>query len=256
MSIKTADLITAAKAIAQDHGADDAVGVKLLLASGNYDQAVDQALAVISRDLPNIRVYDYTVAAQGFLFALSGDDAILPTSGLDAWVEGGSLLNAVWYPYSAASQGSEPLDANTWRLRNLPGGVTGLEFLGVRPVADAVVRLEYAVPHILSVDDAADSSPRPGDLKALKILTASLVLTLAANKMLQNTGNTGLPSDVVDRRTQADVARSLAKDLRQQYMGLVGKGDSESTGAASGFLDLDVEPSSGRGSLWHPSWRR
>jgi hypothetical protein len=257
VSITKTDLLTAAKAIAQDNGADNATGLKLLLAGGHYDQAVDQALGILSQDRPNVRVYDYTVAATGFRFALSGGSAILPTSGLNAWVEGASSVLQVWHPYDATEQTDEPTDANTWRLRNLPSGVTALEFLVDQPATGDVIRIEYTSPHVVDDSDSAASSPRAGDLKALKLLTAAMILKLAANKFMQNTGNSGLPSDVVDRRSQADVCRSLAKDLLSHYQVLVGKAaDPSQVGAASGFAELDVEPMHGWGTLWHPSARR
>jgi hypothetical protein len=253
VSIIQPDLIIAGKAIAQDAGADSATGVKLLLNTTDYDQAVDQALAIFSKDRPNRRVKDYTVVTAGFRFNLSGGSSILPTSGLDAWVEGGSAMHQVWWPYVTTNQTLEALDENDWRLTDQPNSITAIEFLQNRPKVGDVIRLVYAVPHSLDASTAASSSPKPGDLKALKVLTASLILVLAANKLMQNTGNTGLPNDVVDRRTQADVARSLAKDLRALYGSLVGQGSSDQVGPASGFLDLDVEPIHGYGSLWHPS---
>ncbi len=85
----------------------------------------------------------------------------------------------------------------------------------------------------------------------LVTLAASMVLQLAAVKAVQNTGNTGLPNDVVDRRTQSDQFRSRAKELRDLYAVLAGKGgDKSSLSAVSGWGDMDTEFSDGRGFLW------
>lgn len=86
---------------------------------------------------------------------------------------------------------------------------------------------------------------KDGDEDALAILAGSIILELAAVKAAQNTGNTGLPNDVVDRRTQSDIFRSRSKELREMYNTLVGKGPKSDVTPASGFKDLDVSPSWG-----------
>lgn len=246
------DLRAAAKQLAQDASTTGPTGLKLLLTDpGDYNLAISQALPILGKDRPNIRVVDYTVLAAGFRFVLAGAGAILP-AGLDAWVDGASQLVAVWHPYLVTSQGDEPLDPNTWRIVTDPGPKTVLELLAQRAAIGDVVRFEYSSPWVLHEDNEASSSVRAGDWEALSVLSASLVLQVAANKLAQNTGNTGLPSDVVERRSQADVFRSLAKDLRTLYSSLVGHGPAGDLGAASGVRDLDVLPSHNRGFLWHP----
>lgn len=89
-----------------------------------------------------------------------------------------------------------------------------------------------------------------GDEEALAILTGSVYLQLAAVKAAQNTGNTGLPNDIVDRRTQSDIFRSRAKELREHYNVLVGKGPSADLAPASATKDLDVPDRWGVGRLW------
>jgi hypothetical protein len=92
------------------------------------------------------------------------------------------------------------------------------------------------------------------DREGLVMLTAAMLLQMAANRMVQNTGTSNLPNDIVDRRTPADIMRSAAKDLRALYQSIVaiGGGDQD-IAPASGFLDLDTTPSWQRGFLWHPS---
>lgn len=91
------------------------------------------------------------------------------------------------------------------------------------------------------------------DEEALNALAASLILQMAANKMAQNTGNTNLPNDLVDRRTQSDIFRSRARDMRELFNTLMGVGKGVEVGPASGFKDLDSEMSDGRQLLWHGS---
>lgn len=95
------------------------------------------------------------------------------------------------------------------------------------------------------------------DGDAFAILAASVILELAAVKAVQNTGNTGLPNDVVDRRNQSDIFRSRSKELRELYRGMIGTltGD-DGPGAASGWKDLDVPILSPVGPLWHTTDRR
>lgn len=96
-----------------------------------------------------------------------------------------------------------------------------------------------------------------GDGDAFAILAASVILELAAVKAVQNTGNTGLPNDVVDRRNQSDIFRSRSKELREMYRAMIGTlTGAEGPGAASGWKDLDVPVLYPVGALWHTTNRR
>lgn len=255
MAITRTDLRAAAKQLAQDASSTGGTGLKLLLTDpGDYNVAITQALPILGRDRPNTRVKDYTVLAAAFRFVLSGAGAILPAdpaADRDAWVPGASQVQAVWWPYLVTNQGDMPLDVNTWRVVPDPGGKTVLELTGATAAVNDVLRLEYTAPYVLDEADPVKSSVLAGDWEALAMLAASLVLQIAANKLAQNTGNTGLPSDVVDRRSQADIFRSLAKDLRTIYSTLVGHGPAGDLAAASGVRDLDVMPGHPAGFLWH-----
>lgn len=88
------------------------------------------------------------------------------------------------------------------------------------------------------------------DEDALAALTASVILQIAAVRAVQNTGNTGLPNDVVDRRTQSDIFRSRAKEMRELYNTLVGKGSPADLAGASATRDLDVPTKAGVPRLW------
>lgn len=96
-----------------------------------------------------------------------------------------------------------------------------------------------------------------GDADALAILGAAVILEMAAVKAVQNTGNTGLPNDVVDRRNQSDIFRSRSKEYLSMYKGMIGTLTGEmGPGAASGWADLDIPIFGNFGGLWHPSGRR
>lgn len=90
------------------------------------------------------------------------------------------------------------------------------------------------------------------DEDALAVLAASLILQEAAVKSAQNTGNSGLPNDIVDRRTQSDIFRSRAKELRETYASMLGLGANRAElGPASAVRDLDMPERYGLGRLWH-----
>lgn len=253
MSITGANLRAAARRIAQDSASTSGVGVQLLLNDpADYDEAIANALVAFKNDRPNLRILDLTLGTAGFRFVLSGAGAIMPTSGINAWVDGGSYLTDVWFPWNAASQGTEPLDRNTWRVIPTPTGES-LELLANTAAIGQLMRLAYAAPHVLSEADATATSIRVADQRAIITLAASFILNQAAIKAVQNTGNTGLPNDVVDRRTQSDIYRSRAKELREVYANLVGRGADTDLSGASGTIELDALTSYRGGFLWHPN---
>lgn len=253
MSITGANLRAAARRIAQDSASTSGVGVQLLLSDpADYDEAIANALVTFRNDRPNTRTLDVTLATAGFRFVLSGAGTIMPTSGVNAWVDGGSYLTDVWFPWDAAAQGSPELDRNVWRVVRTPTG-EALELLANTAVIGQLMRLAYTTPHVLSEAVAADSSIRAADQRAIITLAASFILQFAAIKAVQNTGNTGLPNDVVDRRSQSDIFRSRSKELRELYANLVGRGDDDDLSGASGSIELDAYTSYRGPFLWHPN---
>lgn len=93
------------------------------------------------------------------------------------------------------------------------------------------------------------------DEAAFTLLAASMILQMAAINAVKNLGNTGLPNDIVDRRTPADLMRSLATDLAKRYAQLVGTTES-GIKAASGVIDFDLKPQHRHGYMWHGEARR
>jgi hypothetical protein len=181
----------------------------------------------------------------------------LGLAGHDAWIYDATELNQVWMPYFAgispgiAVQGQSPVDENEWRIITEPGPIVMLEFENVSSTIGQTLRLEFSRPHVVDEDSAAYTSITPKYIEAFETLVAAVLLRMAANRYLQNAGSTGLPSDVVDRKSQSDQAASRAKDLMLLYKDLVGAG--EPRGAASGFKDMNVLTQHNRGFLWHPT---
>jgi hypothetical protein len=182
--------------------------------------------------------------------------AAVGTAGLDAWIYDGSELDTVWMPYfggvtASAVQGQQPLDENDWRVVTEPGPVVILELQDIKSVIGQTLRLEFTSPHVVDENSPAYTSITSKWIEAFQTCVAAHLLRLVANRYLQNAGSTGLPNDVVDRRSQSDQAASRAKEFLQVYKDLIGGGDAR--GAASGYGDMDVATSHNRGFLWHPS---
>jgi hypothetical protein len=243
---------TEAKALVQDNSS-----VPLLRTDpGDYNECVDQAVRTFSDHKPNERIVHQVLAATGFRQQLFGVGAMSGLTGLDAWLDGYSNLTQVYYPYNVANQDDSPLDPNHYKLVRDPGPKVFLHFLSITPVAAQTLRLEFTNPHTLHESDAAQSTVRAGDQDAFVLLVGHFICLMAAVRFAQNTGNTNLPSDIVDRRTQSDIMKSRAKDLWDKYAAAVGLGTNSEIKPHSAFGDLDVTTSHNRGFMWHPTGNR
>jgi hypothetical protein len=247
------DVVTAAKRLAQT---PQAAGVKILLQDpDDYYLAVDQATAQLGRDKPNRTVQDLVLAASTYRIPLGG-----PGGLVTGWVDGVSYVTDVWSPFLNV-QDEVPNDPNTWRLAAGPGGVTNLELLDHTAQAGSTVRVGIVLPWAVT-DVAGTTTILAGHQRAFEALAAYYVLTMAANLAVQNTGASGLPNDIVDRRTQSDIFRSRAKDLLGIYgslIGIPGAGTDKANGSvapASATKDLDVPAGNPWGFLWHGAGTR
>lgn len=211
------------------------------------------ALPTLDADRPNERIVHHTVTSSAFRFVLSGSGALAGLTGLDAWVPGRSSVRRVWWPYDTATQGQSPLERDEWRVMKEPSLVV-LELLTYTP-ASGVLRIEFVNPHVIDADDEADSSVLAGDVPALTVLVGAQILMLYAARAVQNTGSTGLTSDVVDRRSQASEARSVSKALMERYASMVGRRPASESGPASAIGDMDLEFASPLGPVWPRSRR-
>lgn len=179
----------------------------------------------------SVTVVDKTVAGQV--------DVTIPAAAADQGVTGAKVYRQV-----AGSTGNFLL----------VGTLTATDGGGVFTDNVADANLGAAAPSANTAGGA--NTPPEGHAEALQALTGSLILQMAANKAVQNTGNSGLPNDVVDRRSQSDIFASRAKALREQYNLLVGKSTSTDLRPGSAVKDLDVDGSTGLGLLWHPKRNR
>jgi hypothetical protein len=238
------EYLLAAKSLAQD------TDTPLLAMPEDYNYAFKQALRQLDRDRPNARVVHYTALVASSRFVLSGTGAIL--TGADAWVEGASSIAAVWPAY-AANALQKPLDLDRYRIIRDPT-LIALELLDTTVSIGAVLRLEFTRPH--QVDDSIDpdtavDSILAGDADAFAVLLASILLSMAATRAVQNMGTSSLPNDVVDRRTQVDMWARRSKEYRAQYDAAIGIASTDApVGGAGVFSDLDVTPSHPLGFVW------
>lgn len=244
MSTTQKAVIEAAKSLAQDPS-----NVPLLAQTQDYTVALNVALKVFDSDVANLRIVHHVVSSATFRFVLSGSGALAELTGLNAWVDGRSAIQKVWHPYSIAVQAQAPLDPNTYRVIDEPGLII-LELLELTP-NNGTIRLEFTRPHAVHATDAAQTSVKAGDVEALQTIVAVKILELFAVRALQNTGSTGIPTDVVDRRSQSDQAASRCKQLMETYKALVGRRDKADLAPASSTKDLDVDISHVYGPLWH-----
>lgn len=242
MAISTAALLTAAKLVAQD-----STSTPLLLGDTSYAEAIAMALPTLDADRPNTRIIHHTVAASAFRFVLSGSGALAGLTGLDAWVVRRSAMRSVWWPYTTTTRAQEPLDRDSWRVIAEPGLVV-LELLEDTP-ASGILRLEFTNPHVVAAS-AGDSTILAGDVSALTVLVAAQILTMYASRAIQNTGNTGLPMDVVDRRSHSAEARAVAKVLMERYASMVGRTPSADAAPVSAIGDMDVQFATPLGPMW------
>lgn len=246
MSVARTTVTAEAKQVAQDPGG----GAKLLLADPDYDLAIDQALETFKTDRPNLRIFHYTVPSAAFRFVLSGAGTILPTSGLDQWIDGGSRLEDVFHPFDITSQDNDPLDRNHWFVQREPSALVVLKLLSLTP-SSGVLRLEYVRPHVIHATDIAQSSILAGDVKAFIVLDAVKLCEMTARRYVQNTGTSTFQNETIDRRTQSDIMASRAKELMKAYNALVGKGDAGEIPGAHVIKKFEIATRHGRGRLWH-----
>lgn len=234
----------AAKSIAQDPGSTN----KLLLADGDYDTAITEAIDVFRGDRPNLRVVHYTVATAGFRFVLKGTGAILATSGLDRWIDGASQLRDVCLHYDTANQFNRSLDRTVWRVLREPNLVL-LELLADSAGVGEVLRLEFVSPHTVHASDPTATSLLEGDVVAFETLTAAKICEMTARRYVQNTGTSTFQTETVDRRSQSDVMAARAKDLLKAYAAMVGRSGGE-VSAASATKKMVIPTLHGRGRMW------
>lgn len=244
--------LKAARVLAQDNSVN---GVPLLNTPDDYQQVFDQAMRQFDRDRPNRRIVHLTATAGGSSeFILAGAGAVF-TDPADAWVDGVSDLLAVWSPYLRADTDGVALDPDGYRILYEPNGVIILQLIDQTVSVGDITRFEYTRPHQVDNVDADTVggviSIRQADIEPFNLLLSSMILLLASTRAVQNMGTTGLPNDIIDRRTQSDLYAKRAKDLYTKYEAAVGIVTVDApVAAAAAVKDLPVSTSYPGGYLW------
>lgn len=201
------------------------------------DAAIADAVLRYSTDRPRIAVADL-VAPGGTMLPLPAD-----------WSLSVSEVHRVEYPVDA--EPPQYISARHAYLYALPSGIA-LRFV-VGLAADAVIRLTYSTLHTL--DATTDTIP-PAHARGVACLAASVLCgQLAAYYATE--GAPTIAADTTDHRGKTERYRAREKDLRAEYLRIVGVPDRVTTPrAASATVELPSRDSFGDRPLFHPPQRR
>jgi hypothetical protein len=184
----------------------------------------------------------FGTASQGIL------EVVATTPGWEE--ELGSPLS-VEYPAAdpLADETPQMLEQDDWEVFLAADG-TYLRFPAHRPATTENVRMMVNRPYVwVEATDPFIDTP-PEHFEAISYLGASESCLRLATKYGQKRDST-ITADVADRRSQADIYRSLAKDFRAEYERLLGTSKDKALQPSAFGLDLDLEPPHGEGFLFH-----
>lgn len=205
------------------------------IAAPELERAIGMAVAQYSKDRPRQVVEDVTADGSSYL--------PLPA----AWVDGDSRIASLEYPV-----GEWPVSYVSPEWYGVVPSPMGDEIRLAGAVASGeILRATLLVPHTLNA--SADTIPQR-DREPLSSLAAAIVLDQMARLYGQDSDST-IQADSVDRRSKADVYRSLARAARQRYYDALGL-DPNRRVAASAVVNLNLPDSRGRDRLTHPSRHR
>ncbi len=172
-------------------------------------------------------------------------------ASVPGWRQSGCAIESVEYPAASLANNEEPqmLEDEEYQVFRTKQGVW-LYFPNLSPSASEQVRLSYTRPYqwLESDDPLVDIAEE--HFEAVSNLAASIACLLLATRYAQNTGST-ISADVVDRRTQADVYRSLAKDFRSAYKSLMSEGEAGEGMPGQVIADIDYGYEVGADFLFH-----
>lgn len=176
-------------------------------------------------------------------------------AGVPGWRQGTGSLVSVEYPAAAIASDETPgmLEAEEFHLFEAADG-TWLYLSSAAPSATETVRLTYARPYTwLEASDALIDTPEM-HFDAISFLAASYACSMLAVRYGQKREST-ISADSVERRTQADVYRSLATDFRKRYQALAGIGQEDGRPGAV-LMDIDYAYEVGSDFLFHGKSKR
>jgi hypothetical protein len=171
-------------------------------------------------------------------------------ASVPGWRQSGCAIESVEYPAADLANDEEPqmLEEEDYRIFRSKQGVW-LYFPNASPSASEQVRLTYTRPYAWLESDDPLIDIAEEHFEAVTVMAASIACLLLAVRYSQNTGST-ITADVVDRRTQADVLRSLAKDFKATYKSLTGSDEGE-TKPGQVITDVDYGYEVGSDFLFH-----
>ena len=235
MAYERKDIISRIKFLIQD-GAG-------FMDTASLDTAIEAAVNIYSRDIPQIKINDFTGDGLAYSWAVPSD-----------WQEEFSAVKAVEYP-----QGENPaeyLEDDEWTIYyDLVDNVKTLKFrlIDITPSATETIRLLYTAPH--TVPAAGSVTIRDVDGEAFCHLTASLCLRALAAKHTQSSEST-IGADSVDWSSKVQQYIDLAKEYESLYRNHLGKGDDQPVKAGSAIQDMDTRFAWGADFVFHPrKWR-
>jgi hypothetical protein len=151
-----------------------------------------------------------------------------------AYVDGNSSITQIRYPVVAGDPAPPLVDDEDWVVVRTPGGLF-LRFLnGIRPAATQKFWVYFTAQHTLS--GGASTVPAAHD-DALADLAASFAC-LMLSAYYEQTGDSTMQADAVDRPRRTDTYRALAKQYREAYKEKLGMNEP----ARAGFAVADLNP--------------
>jgi hypothetical protein len=184
-------------------------------------------------------------------FGTASQGILEVTATTPGWEEELGSPLSVEYPAADPLSDETPqvLEQDDWEIFLSVDG-TWLRFPAHRPATTESVRMTVDRPYVWS--EAADpfiDTPQE-HFEAICYQAASESCLRLATAYGQKRAST-MTADVADRRSQADIYRSLAKDFRAEYERLLGIGKDQPVPPSAFGLDLDLEPPHGEGFLFH-----
>lgn len=151
-----------------------------------------------------------------------------------AYVDGRSSITQIRYPVVVGDPAPPRVDDEDWVVVRTPTGLF-LRFLnGLRPSAAQKFWVYFTAQHTLS---GAASTVPPADDDALADLAASFAC-LMLSAYYEQTGDSTIQADAVDRPRRTDTYRALAKQYRETYKEKLGL----NVPTRAGFAVADLNP--------------
>ena len=211
-----------------------------LLRPEEQELAIDNAVAIYSKDRPYKRIHeDTTPNSVKYDFDLPAD-----------WADGFSFISGqIEYPVSADLQTPDYIDNNDWIIYKTASTLK-LRFTSLILASTYSMRYEYTVPHTIS---DTDCTVYHNDLDAVCNLAASFVFKALSAKYAQTSEPT-IDADVIDYATKSEYYSRLSESSFKTYQQHIGAGDNaeEKPGAMS-TKDLDMGYAWKSHYLTHPS---